>query len=1157
MLGATRNFQTTRAVPSVLDRSSKGYRQQLSNYRTYCSSTESGEALPETQIVSEMKNSETKLSEEANTVNENLDKLISGVHNDIKLIQGRVKFLEFFEKEYERRVSSEVYSDFTKLILTINSSNKLLRKWQEEEEEFRNCFVVKKNVDSKQSGESENTSNRNEQNHTIFKDLTTSKMKLIQNFQNLIEEIDSVLDELIGAVDSRRMFLKDELEKQKRFRKCFEEWYNHKWYNYNFHVATSKPESHLGSDYKNNLLKSLEHSNIMPNTELETIFLKSSTISCEEGVHGLALIEKVVDIGRRLNELNHVELSKEAKKEQAEFREFIKKEYKRSFSKEFQSNQAHYETQANPSPSPNEQENLKASTEAQEEAVILFTKINNINIKLDELSSIISWENKQVKEEREKQDDFRKLIKKNHEERWDVQYKNFYSRNRVYLATSKFIFWALSAVTLAYVLYDIKDTKEKSKKGQDIWNEESYSDDTKRLETLKKIDNWFDKQEKDAPSSVMEGVKEQIAYQKSGEKIDFKNVVSVVIIEGVPGSGRTDICKKYGSFYAKKIKSLDPNNSLLIYSFNGKNSIKKEFEDFAKKIGITVQHEEVKAAVAKRLTERHNWLLIFNDLENYDIIAPYIPEKTRGRILITTNDVSKFQKLSKKHDWIMKYDDYKLSKKEAITLLGSVSNTLDLDNGNSDKFKYLLSERLNYYPLLLKKAAVYIKYTKTTFRDYINTFDKEMEEIKDKEDKKDVRNILNCIEEIAFKEISGSTNTTDEQKPELALLGKIYTVVDIAGNKSVSMEALINIFHEEKEIDIVESLEKLRMMGLIEEKDSGYVSYYGMTCGNKIPSDPKRIKDQLFVESYQAIEGSKLLENLKSEESKNPFLNGMLAARIKSYDFYLQSKKYDEVGPIINKNISFFEEILGEYDLLNSLPDEKLQERCKSICIKLHHTDKRLPTLYAQTVYSKGRRYFYSNSIGAAETPKVNFEAEPLAYFKIATFVREIIDDSIESGKGEYDDFYNDIRTGISDTDIFKRSGLYQCLSRTKELNNLKKAEDGYLGLLLEEPCYDPKIVVENEREIARNTALYKIINIPVVQETNYHKKKCKEELSIVYSRLAETSLSSDKGQYKEKALKLRYGTEKEEDIREILKIIGSKDKRSRESEFYELVKSI
>lgn len=140
------------------------------------------------------------------------------------------------------------------------------------------------------------------------------------------------------------------------------------------------------------------------------------------------------------------------------------------------------------------------------------------------------------------------------------------------------------------------------------------------------------------------------------------------------------------------------------------------FAKLAAHVGLKVPEganlDDIRHAVRRKLNERDDWLLIFDNAPTADAIRNYIPQDRTGHIIITSRNPN-WQNIARA--WVLK----PLPRPDAIAyLMKRVSKA-----GGDAAAAARLAQALGDLPLALAQAAACIEQTHITFGDYLHRFE--------------------------------------------------------------------------------------------------------------------------------------------------------------------------------------------------------------------------------------------------------------------------------------------------------------------------------------------------------------------------------------------------------------------------------------------------
>ena len=196
-----------------------------------------------------------------------------------------------------------------------------------------------------------------------------------------------------------------------------------------------------------------------------------------------------------------------------------------------------------------------------------------------------------------------------------------------------------------------------------------------------------------------------------------KDTVSICqTISGLGGIGKTQLSIEYAYKYHYRYKTciwfIDAESGSSVYNC---------FCDFAQHFNLFLplnyNSKDLQCAIKTWLSENRSWLLIFDNLEIMDTIIPYLPDRIKGRILITTRNTRIDYGISLFLD-VFSLEEANFFMKKRL----SKNNEAKMEYYKYEDFtekSSVLIKRLGYLPLALEQAAAYIKEVQCSISDYI------------------------------------------------------------------------------------------------------------------------------------------------------------------------------------------------------------------------------------------------------------------------------------------------------------------------------------------------------------------------------------------------------------------------------------------------------
>ena len=175
-----------------------------------------------------------------------------------------------------------------------------------------------------------------------------------------------------------------------------------------------------------------------------------------------------------------------------------------------------------------------------------------------------------------------------------------------------------------------------------------------------------------------------------------------------------EYCYQYGGNYKTAVWFITADSATSIY--NG-------FLEFALELKIQLPEEfkveDLQCAIRKWFVDNGEWLFIFDNLESYDDIEPYLPNVLNGHFIITTRNTN--------IDIGVKYTLDVFLENDAIEFL----TKRICGHGEIKEYGYqdftskapVLARRLGFLPLALEQAGAYIFIVKCSISEYLDLMD--------------------------------------------------------------------------------------------------------------------------------------------------------------------------------------------------------------------------------------------------------------------------------------------------------------------------------------------------------------------------------------------------------------------------------------------------
>ncbi|AFC73122.1 NB-ARC domain-containing protein [Rickettsia montanensis] len=187
--------------------------------------------------------------------------------------------------------------------------------------------------------------------------------------------------------------------------------------------------------------------------------------------------------------------------------------------------------------------------------------------------------------------------------------------------------------------------------------------------------------------------------------------VAISACAGLGGIGKTQLTLQYVTHtkHPYTFKAWFPAENI--------DDLYNKYIEFAKLLGYTENiytKENIIAYVKQWLVDNPGWLLIYDNVNNYREIAPFLPE-TGGHVILTT----------RQRHWPTKFSilpiDVMTEEESIKTIKTLIQRNVALEEENAIRE---LVEILGYLPLALVQASAYIKQKHITIPEYLGLYKK-------------------------------------------------------------------------------------------------------------------------------------------------------------------------------------------------------------------------------------------------------------------------------------------------------------------------------------------------------------------------------------------------------------------------------------------------
>ncbi len=202
-----------------------------------------------------------------------------------------------------------------------------------------------------------------------------------------------------------------------------------------------------------------------------------------------------------------------------------------------------------------------------------------------------------------------------------------------------------------------------------------------------------------------------------------KKELNIMVLTGLGGIGKTQLALQYARHTAR------PYTLKAWFQAENLDQLNQSYIQFAKTLGLTSEESSMKEIIVfvnKTLSKHPGWLLVYDNVNSYEEIEPYLPE-SGGHILIT----------SRSQLWpnmIHALSVGMMTENESLQLLHQLIHhhtnvqQKNLQNKEENEIK-MLSKMLGYLPLALAQAGSYINQSQMSVQSYLDLYKKHSNEL--------------------------------------------------------------------------------------------------------------------------------------------------------------------------------------------------------------------------------------------------------------------------------------------------------------------------------------------------------------------------------------------------------------------------------------------
>ena len=215
----------------------------------------------------------------------------------------------------------------------------------------------------------------------------------------------------------------------------------------------------------------------------------------------------------------------------------------------------------------------------------------------------------------------------------------------------------------------------------------------------------------DANAKTNVSVKIGRGSRADAEKNSLHKTLAISACAGLGGIGKTQLALQYihHSNHSYTLKAWFPAENL--------DQLQQKYKEFAKFLGLEKEEITTESAIAyikNWLASHPGWLIVYDNVESYEEIKPFLPEHG-GYILLTT----------RQRNWPLTFQVLSIdvmSENEAIALIETLIAESRQGGINERKEISDLAKTLGYLPLALAQAGAYIKQNNISVSKYLELY---------------------------------------------------------------------------------------------------------------------------------------------------------------------------------------------------------------------------------------------------------------------------------------------------------------------------------------------------------------------------------------------------------------------------------------------------
>lgn len=304
---------------------------------------------------------------------------------------------------------------------------------------------------------------------------------------------------------------------------------------------------------------------------------------------------------------------------------------------------------------------------------------------------------------------------------------------------------------------------------------------------------------------------------KHNKDNSVNNKIAIAACAGLGGIGKTQLALQYA------YHTNHPYTMRVWFPAENLDHLQQKYIEFAQDLGYTAQENSAKPAIkfVKSWLESHpGWLIIYDNVNNYEEIESLMPDKG-GHIIVTTRNQHWPNNFKIIPIDVMNEDDAT----ELIRSITACGKKNDEESAIKD-----LANTLGFLPLAISQASAYIQQTKISVSEYLKQYKMhEHELLSDPALPKGTNHLPVAVTwDITLEKIL--TEAKKNNQPPLAIHVLVFCAY--MAPEGIPYNLLLNIFKENfpslksSELMLTKSIAQLRKYSMISGEDNKYITMH-------------------------------------------------------------------------------------------------------------------------------------------------------------------------------------------------------------------------------------------------------------------------------------------------------------------------------------------